>query len=266
MEEIIWQGWKMREWREVRLGDYVLKIGSGATPKGGKKVYLDTGEIFFIRSQYIYKNKFEKSGIIYLTDKHANELSNVEVQPKDILLNITGDSVARVCQVPDGVLPARVNQHVCIIRTNPEKLDPTFTRYVLVSNDMQSKILSLASSGATRQALTKSMIENICFSIPPLPEQKAIAEILGALDDKIDLNRRMCKTLEATAGALFKSWFVDFDPVHAKMRGEQPYGMDAQTAALFSDRFVESELGLIPEGWKIRSLDQIADFLNGLAL
>jgi type I restriction enzyme S subunit len=102
--------------------------------------------------------------------------------------------------------------------------------------------------------------------VPPLPEQKAIAEILGALDDKIDLNRRMCKTLESMAQALFKSWFVDFDPVHAKMRGEQPYGMDAQTAALFPDRFVESELGLIPEGWKIRSLDQIADFLNGLAL
>ena len=94
----------------------------------------------------------------------------------------------------------------------------------------------------------------------------AIAHILGSLDDKIELNRRENATLEAIARAIFKSWFVDFDPVHAKARGEQPYGMDAETAALFPDSFENSELGPIPAGWGIGALDTIAHFQNGLAL
>lgn len=102
--------------------------------------------------------------------------------------------------------------------------------------------------------------------LPPLPTQRAIAHILGTLDDKIELNRRMNETLEAMARALFKSWFVDFDPVHAKSQGRPPAGMDAETAKLFPSEFVESELGPIPKGWQIRSLDSIAEFRNGLAL
>ncbi len=102
--------------------------------------------------------------------------------------------------------------------------------------------------------------------VPPLGEQRVIARILGALDDKFELNRRMNETLEAMARALFKSWFVDFDPVRAKMRGEQPAGMDAATAALFPSRLVQTEHGEAPEGWTLRPLDSVATFLNGLAL
>ena len=87
--------------------------------------------------------------------------------------------------------------------------------------------------------------------VPPLAEQKAIAHILGTLDDKIELNRQMNRTLEDIARALFKSWFVDFDPVHAKARNEPPAGMDAATAALFPAEFEESEVGLIPKGWRV---------------
>lgn len=101
--------------------------------------------------------------------------------------------------------------------------------------------------------------------VPPIPEQRAIAHILGTLDDKIELNRRMSETLEATARALFKSWFVDFDPVRAKMEGRDP-GLPQALADLFPARLVDSELGEIPEGWEVKSLDQIARFLNGLAL
>ncbi len=101
--------------------------------------------------------------------------------------------------------------------------------------------------------------------IPPLPEQRAIAHILGTLDDKIELNRRMSETLEEMARALFKSWFVDCDPVRAKMEGRDT-GLPPDLAALFPDRLVDSELGPIPEGWGVKALDQIAMFLNGLAL
>jgi type I restriction enzyme S subunit len=93
-----------------------------------------------------------------------------------------------------------------------------------------------------------------------------IGDFLSALDDKIELNRQMNTTLEAMARALFQSWFVDFDPVHAKAEGRQPVGMDAETAALFPDSFEDSTLGPIPKGWQIKPIDEIADFLNGLAL
>jgi len=101
--------------------------------------------------------------------------------------------------------------------------------------------------------------------IPPLPEQKRIAHILGTLDDKIELNRRMNETLEGMARALFKSWFVDFDPVRAKAAGKKPEGMDDATAALFPDSFVDSELGKIPQGWEIRSVYDCARYTNGAA-
>jgi type I restriction enzyme, S subunit len=111
------------------------------------------------------------------------------------------------------------------------------------------------------------MIEDFQLMAPEdVGEQRSIAHILGTLDDKIELNRRMNQTLEGIARALFKSWFVDFDPVRAKAEGCQPVGMDEETAALFSDSFQESELGLIPKGWSVKGLSEIAQFLNGLAL
>jgi type I restriction enzyme S subunit len=248
---------------EIRLGDASQKIGSGATPRGGKEVYLSSGKTAFIRSQNIYNNRFEKTGVVYLTDEQANDLSNVEVLPNDVLLNITGDSVARACQVPSEILPARVNQHVAIIRTIPQKLDSRFLSYFLVSPVMQSCMLSMASAGATRQALTKGMIEN--FRIPQfeLEKQKAIASILGALDDKIELSRRMNATLEAMALALFKSWFVDFDPVRAKSEGHHPFGMDAETVALFPSRLVPSTLGDIPVGWTVDEIGNVVTAVGG---
>jgi type I restriction enzyme S subunit len=103
-------------------------------------------------------------------------------------------------------------------------------------------------------------------TVPPLAEQEAIAAVLGALDDKIELNRRMNATLEAMARALFQSWFVDFDPVRAKLDGRQPTGLHSATAALFPNEFEDSELGHIPKGWEVRSLDKVAHYLNGLAL
>ncbi|WP_294052155.1 restriction endonuclease subunit S [Thiolapillus sp.] len=239
----------------LRLKDVCTKIGSGATPRGGKDVYLETGEIALIRSQNVYNDHFERNGIVYIEKKHADQLKNVQVEKNDILLNITGDSVARACQVPDAVLPARVNQHVAIIRPDPDRLDPKFLRFFLISPEMQSHMLSLAAAGATRNALTKGMIEG--FRVPDfsIEEQREIGLILGELENKIELNRRMNETLEAMARAIFKDWFVDFGPTRAKAEGREPY-LSPELWNLFPDALDDEDK---PVGWKQGTLADIAD-------
>jgi type I restriction enzyme S subunit len=234
----------------TRLDHVTTKIGSGATPRGGEKVYKTSG-IALIRSQNVYNDGFHADGLAFIGDEHAAELSQVEVRSGDVLLNITGDSVARVCQVPDEVLPARVNQHVAIIRPRRDALDARFLHYFLISPLTQAHLHALASAGATRNALTKAMIQALEIPRFPLSAQEAIAQILGSLDDKVEVNLRMNETLEAIARATFKSWFIDFDPVRAKSEGRQPLGADAETAALFPSSFEDSPLGKIPKGWRV---------------
>ena len=193
----------------TKLGPLCRKIGSGATPRGGKDVYLASGPFSLIRSQNVHNNRFADEGLAFISKEQADDLSNVEVSAGDVLLNITGDSVARCCQAPRHVLPARVNQHVAIIRPDADNLDPTFLRYFLVSPQMQEQMLTLAGAGATRSALTKGMIENFDVPKPDITEQRAVAAVLKTLDDKIELNRHINTTLEALAQGLFKHWFED---------------------------------------------------------
>ncbi|MEA9438334.1 restriction endonuclease subunit S [Aeromonas caviae] len=237
------------DWTWVRLGDHCSKIGSGATPTGGKDSYLSSGPFCLIRSQNVYNDGFTPSGLAYISNEQAKKLDGVTVQENDVLLNITGDSVARVCLAEAKYLPARVNQHVAIIRPNPEKLDSRFLRYFLASPFQQDVMLGLAAVGATRNALTKVMIENFKVPCPPIIVQSRIAEILGSLDDRIALLRETNATLEAIAQALFKSWFVDFDPVHANA-GTQPPSLPPEIQAQFPDTLTEPPQGLAPEGWQ----------------
>ena len=253
-----WEDGVGGKWHKVALGDVCTKIGSGATPRGGKDVYLDEGPYTLIRSQNVYNDGFHRNGLASIGEGHASELQNVEVFEEDVLLNITGDSVARVCQVAPDVLPARVNQHVAIIRPDSVNLDAGYLRYYLASPEMQTLLLSWAGSGGTRNALTKGMIESLEIPTPPLTEQRTIAHILGTLDDKIELNRRMNQTLEAMARAIFQDWFVDFGPVRAKLEGREPY-LPPELWDLFPDRLVDSELGEVPEGWEVKALGEIAN-------
>ena len=153
-----------------------------------------------------------------------------------------------------------------IIRARP---DPTRADYLYLYYFFNSALGLYHLDTIRRQVavagITGSDLTNLDIPVPPLPEQRAIAHILGTLDDKIELNRRMNETLEAMARALFKSWFVDFDPVRAKMAGRDT-GLPQHLADLFPDRMVDSELGEIPEGWEVSALDEIAVFQNGLAL
>ena len=252
-----------RGWAPIRLGDVCIKIGSGATPRGGSGVYLRSGPYALIRSQNVHNDGFRRGGLAFIGEKHAAELSNVEVLREDVLLNITGDSVARCCLVDESILPARVNQHVSIVRPDSNRLAPQFLRYSLVSPAMQAQLLSWAGGGATRDALTKRMIESIEVLAPTnVDEQRAVVRILSTLDDKIELNRRMSETLEAIGRDIFQSWFVDFDPVRAKVDG-RPIGLPAAIANLFPGGFADSELGEIPAGWQVRPISDLAEVVGG---
>lgn len=170
------------EWEVKRLGDCCKKIGSGATPTGGATVYLSHG-VSLIRSQNVYNGYFKYEGLAHITDSVASALDGVTVQDDDVLLNITGDSVARCTKVPADVLPARVNQHVAIIRTCSEKLESDYLQCYLASPDMQMYMLNVASGqGGSRNAMTKGMVGDFQIPVPPLPEQRRIAEALSDVD------------------------------------------------------------------------------------
>jgi type I restriction enzyme S subunit len=145
-----------------------------------------------------------------------------------------------------------------------EDTNKQFVRYVITSDLFQTYIHNLAT-GSTIKNVSLKLMRNFSFRLPPPKLQKEIATILGALDDRITLLRETNATLEAIAQALFKSWFVDFDPVHAKAQGTKPEGMDEQTAALFPDRFVESELGMVPLGWEVGTLGNVSTVKGGFA-
>jgi type I restriction enzyme S subunit len=155
-------------------------------------------------------------------------------------------------------------QRVITLRGKPDLLDNTFLKFLLQSNEVQEDLRS-RGTGTTVVGIRQSELRKVSLTLPPLAEQKAIAAVLGALDDKIELNRRMNATLEAMARALFQSWFVDFDPVRAKQEGRKPAGMDDATAALFPDSFWESELGEIPMGWMATTLGACIGFCSGFA-
>lgn len=268
------------KWNTVRLGDYCIKIGSGATPKGGNSVYTDTGNTYFIRSQNVYNDGFNTNGLVFITDEAALKLKNVDVQESDILLNITGDSVARVCIAPRAFLPARVNQHVAIIRPKNDAFDPRFLRYFLSSPQQQALLLTLASAGATRNALTKGMIEDLQVPKPHMRTQISIANVLENFDKKIESNNKINQILEQMSQTLFKSWFVDFDPVidnaldagksipealqsRAELRQKERNSADfkplpADIRTQFPAEFEETELGWVPKGWEVVKTEDIA--------
>ncbi len=227
----------MSIWKKYRLDHLCTKVGSGATPRGGDASYKTEG-ISLIRSQNILDFVFSKGGLAFIDDEQAKALLNVEIKEGDVLINITGDSVARVCQVPNDILPARVNQHVAILRTNQSKLNSEFLKYALLTRQNKEMLLSLASTGATRKALTKTMLEEFEIYAPEDVElQSRIAFILSSLDDKIELNRRMNQTLEQMAQALFNHYFVD-----------------------------NIDLDNLPYGWKSGKLGQMLELKYGKAL
>ena len=178
----------------VKLIDICEKIGSGATPRGGKEAYCDQG-ISLVRSQNVLDFAFSREGLAFINYEQAKKLSNVEVRAGDILLNITGDSVARACAMDDEYLPARVNQHVAIVRGNASRVLNNYILYFLQWR--KNYLLQLASAGATRNALTKGMIEQLEIDLPSLDDQQKVVAILDSLQSKIQTNQKINDNLAA---------------------------------------------------------------------
>lgn len=169
-------------WVENKLAVLTTKIGSGATPRGGEESYKTDG-ISLIRSLNVHDYGFKYSKLAFIDDEQADGLSNVVIQNRDVLLNITGASVARCCIVPDDVLPARVNQHVSIIRPISDKLDADFLHYLLISQPYKDQLLQTgAEGGSTRQAITKAQIQDFIVAYPPaIKDQKTIVTELDSI-------------------------------------------------------------------------------------
>lgn len=165
-------------WKTKRLIDVTRKIGSGATPTGGRNTYIDAG-ISLIRSMNVHNGEFRYDQLAHIDDEQAKQLENVNVEIHDVLLNITGASVARCCVVPDNVLPARVNQHVSIIRTG-NVLNYIYLNNLMTNESFQEHLLRIGSyGGATREALTKKDIEELVIPIPPEHLQKKYADLVS---------------------------------------------------------------------------------------
>jgi type I restriction enzyme S subunit len=150
-----------------------------------------------------------------------------------------------------------VNNHAHVVQGN-HLMNTRFLMYSLINTDITPYL-----TGAVMPKLTQGNLNNIPITCPPMEIQQSVVEFLGGVDDRISLLRETNTTLEAIAQAMFKSWFVDFDPVHAKQQGRIPEGMDEATAALFPDSFEESELGLVPKGWRITKVSDVADVIKG---
>ena len=167
-------------WNVSDLGQLTIKIGSGATPKGGKEAYQTDG-ISLIRSMNVHNGKFEYKELAHISDEQAARLENVAVEENDVLLNITGASVARSCVVPTNVLPARVNQHVCIIRCK-DSIMPDFINSLLIDDNYQDLLWSIAGSGATREAITKQQVESLQIILPPISKQEEFSKFINRVD------------------------------------------------------------------------------------
>lgn len=194
-------------WEVKKLGELCSKIGSGATPRGGNESYKDEG-ISLIRSLNVYNNEFRRKDLAYIDDEQAAALSNVTILEDDVLLNITGASVARCCIVPSDLLPARVNQHVCIIRPFDNVLVPIFLNKVLTNISYQIRLLTLArSKGATREALPKSVVDSLLVPLPPLSLQQSFAHKIEQIERQKAEVQKTITDLETLLAARMQYWF-----------------------------------------------------------
>lgn len=237
------------EWRPVSLREVTSVLGDGLH---GTPEYDPNGDHFFINGNNLSSGKIVFSDAtkrVSATEaaKHKKNLTD-----RTILVSINGTLGNVAFYAGEKVILGKSACYFNVI----ESVDKHFVRYVLDNEVFQNYIHNLAS-GSTIKNVSLKLMRDFQFSLPPIKLQKQISGILTALDDRITFLRETNATLEAIAQALFKSWFVDFDPVRAKMEGRVPEGMDEATAVLFPDALVESELGLVPEGWAVQPVGKL---------
>ena len=227
-----------------------------ATPK-----WTDSGFVV-LRNQNIKGGRLDLSSPSYTDEKHfLGRIRRAAPQAGDIVITREAP-MGDVCLIPAN-LKCCLGQRQVLLRPDPRKIDSRFLLYALQSPYLQHQIGWNEGTGSTVSNLRIPVLEALSVPTPPLRVQQDIAETLGALDDRITLLRETNATLEAIAQALFKSWFVDFDPVRAKMEGRAPEGMDEATAALFPDSLEETELGVVPMGWRVGALADLMRLHKG---
>lgn len=217
-----------------------------------------------IRLSGVQGNMVSLKGCNYLSqEKVDRKWSHFRLARGDLLIS-TSATIGMVSEVGTEAEGAIAYTGLIRLRPRDKRVHPGFIKYFAKSGLFIKQAEGMAA-GSVMRHFGPSHLRQMSFVIPPFYEQKRIADILGALDDKIELNRKMNETLEQMAKALFKSWFVDFDPVHAKAAGRQPSGMEKATADLFPDSFVDSELGKIPKGWRVASFAEHMEAVRGLS-
>jgi type I restriction enzyme S subunit len=238
------------EWREIVLEEVAEDVTVGHVGPMASE-YVPSG-IPFLRSQNIEPLRINDSDLKFINLTFHERLRKSALSPGDVVIVRTGKPGA-CAVIPNSLLVANCSDLV-IVRCGP-KLDARFLAYYV--NSVAAHHVSSHLVGAVQQHFNVGSARKMVMLLPQLTEQRAIAHILGTLDDKIELNRRMIEALEAMARAIFKSWFVDFDPVRAKAEGRDP-GLPEEIADLFPDRFEDTELGEIPLGWRIGTLGEVA--------
>ncbi len=255
----------------------VCRLGAVASVQGGFAFksgdFTETG-VPVLKIKNVRLREVDTTEPAYVDQSVAKDTARYFCKTGDLLISMTGSGpqapnsvVGRVARFTGPSDRYLINQRVGrFMNKAPEKLDQRYLFYVLAQEETLWKLVSVATGSANQANISGSQIESLELPLPPLAEQKAIAAVLGALDDKIELNRRMNATLEAMARALFQSWFVDFDPVRAKLDGRQPVGMDEATAALFSDQFEQNPEGAVPKGWAHKRWGDIATLEYGKSI
>lgn len=245
------------EWREVAVSEIAASVRNALVggPFGSNLVSTDyvADGVPVIRGQNM-GSRYLSGEFAFVSESKAESLNANLAQPEDIIFTQRG-TLGQVSLVPAELFERYVvSQSQMKLTVNRELADPLFYYYVFSTAEQQDYIhRSAIQTGVPHTNL--GILRATPVPLPPLSEQRAIAHILGTLDDRIELNRRMNETLEGIARAIFKSWFVDFDPVRAKAKGRDP-GLPKHIADLFPDRFEESELGQIPKGWRIVPLPE----------
>ena len=248
------------EWLSASIQEVAEKVAMGPFGSSIKVETFVPHGIPVISGQHLRGTRLADLEYNFLSLEHADKLANANVRRGDVVFTHAGN-IGQVAYIPKSSKYERyvISQRQFYLRPNTKKVLPEFIAYYFTSAEGQHKLLANASSsGVPSLAQPVSYLRTVEIPLPPLVEQRAIAHILGTLDDKIELNRRMNETLEAMARALFKSWFVDFDPVRAKAEGRAS-GLPKPLADLFPDSFEDSELGEIPKGWRLAPLPDVID-------
>ncbi|WKY56865.1 restriction endonuclease subunit S [Vibrio sp. SNU_ST1] len=249
------------EWKKAKLTEH-YEIRSGLS-----KPAKDFGSGYpFLTFKNVFYNYFVPSELTELVQSTEKERAGCSVQRGDVFLTRTSETMNELgmsCVALKSYENSSFNGFCKRLRPKPESdLVPEYVGYYLRSPRFRNDMLAF-STMSTRASLNNDMIGRLDISYPSPESQRKVAHVLKSFDDKITINRQTNQTLEQMAQTLFKSWFVDFDPVKAKMNGEQPKGMDAATASLFPEKLVESELGLIPDGWDIVSIKDFGSVVCG---